>query len=46
MKSMILTLIVISAVCAAGARATPGLQLGIADSGSAYFDTDGRSTPT
>jgi hypothetical protein len=30
----------VAATCAAGARATPGLQIGITDSGSAYFNTD------
>ena len=45
MKWTLLTLIAISAVCAAGARATPGLQLGIADSGSAYFETEGSFYP-
>ncbi len=40
MKSIIAMLIAVSAICAATAQATPTLQLGIADSGSAYFDTD------
>jgi hypothetical protein len=38
-KLALLTVLVVSAACAASARATPGLELGIADSGSAYYDT-------
>ena len=45
MKSILATLIVVSAICAAAAQATPSLQLGIADSGSAYFDTEGSFYP-
>src|SRR6476646_10262606 len=41
MKLTLLAVLVAAATCAAGARATPGLQVGIADSGSAYFNTDG-----
>ena len=40
MKLTVLAVLVAAATCAAGARATPGLQVGITDSGSAYFNTD------
>ena len=45
MKVTILTLLVAALVCAASAQATPGLQVGIADSGSAYFETAGSFFP-
>ena len=45
MKVTILTLLVAAVVCAASAQATPGLQVGIADSGSAYFETAGSFFP-
>jgi len=45
MKLTIVTALMAAAVCAATARATPGLQLGIADSGSAYFETAGSFFP-
>src|SRR5260221_6093000 len=45
MKLTTVTVLMAAAVCAATARATPGLQIGIADSGSAYFETAGSFFP-
>jgi hypothetical protein len=45
MKLTILTVLAAAAVCVTGAQAAPGLQIGIADSGSAYFETAGSFFP-